>query len=262
MASATGIPESLENEPLLGNRGDVAQKQDDSIARNLIAVDRARLDENLVATALLLHPSSGQSPLTRQLQALVFLVPCAIQETQDRRPTSDQTDHSVLSQLLGTTGLLLQVQATLILQPTATPQQKLLGTRIHYGIQLVSVTSFLSAFVIIEINKGDHPHFISPHGILGLLTVIFIALQALVGVVQFFLPVTLLGSVEAGKRLYKYHRWSGYVLLLLEMATVVAATQTGYNLAAIHIPAGAVIVTVIAIVLGVGARIKKQKLGL
>lgn len=158
--------------------------------------------------------------------------------------------------------LLLQVQAALILQPTATPDQKLLGTRIHYTIQLLSILSFLSAFLVIEINKGDHPHFVSPHGILGLATIVAIVLQASVGVIQFFFPVAVLGSVDAGKRVFKYHRWSGYVLLLLEVSTVVAATQTTYNLNAIHIPTRGVVIAIILVLLGVGARIKKSKLGL
>lgn len=121
---------------------------------------------------------------------------------------------------------------------------------------------FLSAFTIIEINKGTHPHFISPHGILGLITVILIVIQALVGVFQFFLPVAIFGSVDAGKRIYKYHRWSGYALLLLEMATVVAATQTAYNIEVIHIPLWGVLVSIVLVLAGVGARIKKHKLGL
>lgn len=148
------------------------------------------------------------------------------------------------------------------MQPTATPQQKRTGTRIHYSFQLLSVVLFVSAFVIIEVNKGSHPHFVSPHGILGLVTYIAIVLQAVVGVIQYFAPVTVLGSVDAGKRIYKYHRWSGYVLLLLEMATIVAATQTTYNLMAIHIPLWGVVVAAIFILAGVGARIKKHKLGL
>lgn len=121
---------------------------------------------------------------------------------------------------------------------------------------------FLGAFTVIEVNKGDHPHFVSPHGILGLLTVIFIVLQALVGVVQFFLPVTVLGSVDAGKRIYKYHRLTGYVLLLLESATVLAATRTDYNLAVLGIPTWAVLIALIITLSGIGARIKKHKLGL
>jgi hypothetical protein len=126
----------------------------------------------------------------------------------------------------------------------------------------VSVVCFLGAFTVIEVNKGEHPHFVSPHGILGLLTVISIVLQALVGIAQFSLPVTLLGSVDAGKRIYKYHRRTGYVLLLLESATIVAATRTDYNLAVLGIPTWAVLVAILITLLGVGARIKKQKLGL
>ncbi|KAJ5132839.1 Cytochrome b561 eukaryote [Penicillium atrosanguineum] len=165
-------------------------------------------------------------------------------------------------QLLASSGLLLQIQAALILQPTTTPQQKLRGTRVHYSIQLVSIICFLAAFTVIEVNKGDHPHFASPHGILGLLTVIFIVLQALVGVVQFFLSATVLGSVENGKRIYKYHRWTGYILLLLESTTVVAATRTSYNLAVIGIPTWAVFIALLVTLSGIGARVKPHKLGL
>jgi hypothetical protein len=165
-------------------------------------------------------------------------------------------------QLLSVSALLLQVQATLVVQPTATPQQKQTGTRLHYLIQLLSILLFISAFVIIEVNKGSYPHFVSLHGILGLITYITIALQAVVGVIQYFLPTILLGSVDAGKRIYKYHRWSGYVLLLLEIATVVAAIQTTYNVMAIQIPLWGVLVAIVLILSGVGARIKKHKLGL
>ncbi|KAF7714587.1 Uncharacterized protein PECH_008345 [Penicillium ucsense] len=164
--------------------------------------------------------------------------------------------------LLASSALLLQVQAALILQPTATSSQKQQGTRIHYILQLLSILCFVAAFIVIELNKGSHPHFTSPHGILGLITIIIVVLQALVGVIQYFFPVTVLGSVDAGKRIYKYHRWTGYVLLLLEVATVLAATQTGFNVNAIHIPTWGVVVAVALVLVGVGARIKVRKLGL
>lgn len=165
-------------------------------------------------------------------------------------------------QLLNSAAILLQVQATLILQPTTTPHQKRLGTIIHYIIQTLSLLGFITAFIIIEINKGDHARFTSPHGILGLITYIFIILQVLVGVVQYFVPVQVLGSVEKGKSIYKYHRKSGYVLLLLELATVSAATQTTYNLNVLSIPLWGVLVASVLVILGLGARIKKHKLGL
>lgn len=163
--------------------------------------------------------------------------------------------------LLNSSAILLQVQAALILQPTATPQQKLLGTQIHYSLQAISLAAFLTAFTIIEINKGDHPRLTSLHGILGLITYICIILQALLGLVQYFFPVKILGSADAGKRLYKYHRHFGYLLLVLELATVSAATQTTYNVAVLHTPLWGVLVAAVLIVAGVGARIKKHKLG-
>ncbi|CAI7635587.1 unnamed protein product [Penicillium glandicola] len=238
MASATGIPQdhiiSPDDEPLLGRPGDVTQRTDESIYRNLF---------------------TGTASVA---QAGIWILAALVWQGVLSQPLSLFTPHP----LLGVSALLLQVQASLILQPTATPQQKRTGTRIHYFFQLVSVVLFVSAFVIIEVNKGSHPHFVSPHGILGLATYISIVLQAVVGVIQYFLPVTVLGSIDAGKRIYKYHRRSGYVLLLLEMATVVAATQTTYNLMALHIPLWGVIISVIFILAGVGARIKKHKLGL
>jgi heme A synthase len=160
--------------------------------------------------------------------------------------------------------VLLQVQAILVLQPTTTPRQKTLGTRIHFSLLTVSTLAFITALIIIEINKGPHPahpRFSSPHAILGLITYIVIILQALVGIAQYFFPVTLFGSVEKGKTVYKYHRISGYTLLVLELATIAAATQTDYNKNVLGIQLWVVLVTAVLVILGVGARIKKHKLG-
>ncbi|KKA17734.1 Uncharacterized protein T310_8328 [Rasamsonia emersonii CBS 393.64] len=151
--------------------------------------------------------------------------------------------------------------AILVLQPTATPQQKTLGTRVHFALLTVSTLAFIAAFVFIEVNKGDHPRLTSPHGILGLITYIIIVLQALVGIAQYFLPVAIFGSVENGKKVYKYHRISGYVLLVLELATISAATQTTYNKNTLGIKLWVVLVTAVLVILGVGARIRKHKLG-
>ncbi|KAJ5670397.1 uncharacterized protein N7477_005760 [Penicillium maclennaniae] len=174
------------------------------------------------------------------------------------QPLSWFTPHPLLS----VSALLLQVQATLIVQPVNTPQQKLKGARVHYSIQLLSIVLFILAFINIEVNKGSYPHFVSLHGILGLTTYITIALQAVVGVIQYFLPTVLLGSVDAGKRIYKYHRWSGHFLLLLEMATVLAAVQSTNNMMGLQINFLGVLVAVALILVGVGAGIQKRKLGL
>lgn len=87
-------------------------------------------------------------------------------------------------------------------------------------------------------------------------------LQAAVGSAQFFFPSLVFGSVETAKKVYKYHRLSGYLVLLLELATVAAATQTSYNLGVLRIKLWAVLVAAVLVVAGIGARIKKHKMRL
>jgi cytochrome b561 len=117
--------------------------------------------------------------------------------------------------------------------------------------------------IIIEMNKASHPEtrFKNIHGIMGLVTFILIILQAVVGFVQFYIPASVLGSVDKGKMLYKYHRVSGYLILLLSLATICAATQTGFNANVLHIQLWAVIVASVLVVAGVLPRVKKQKFG-
>jgi membrane protein YdbS with pleckstrin-like domain len=54
---------------------------------------------------------------------------------------------------------------------------------------------------------------------------------------------------------------SGYLIVLLALATVSAATQTTFNQNVLHIKLWAVIVAAILVLLGVVPRIKKRKLG-
>ncbi|PYH45544.1 cytochrome b561 domain-containing protein [Aspergillus saccharolyticus JOP 1030-1] len=241
MASATGIPQlhpdsiaSREDSPLLSTPGNEPQSE-----------DNAALYPNLFrGTAL-------------AAQVGIWLIAILVWAGILSHPLIFFSAHP----LLNSAALLLQVQATLILQPTSTASQKRRGTIVHYSIQALSVLGFLAAFLIIEINKGDHARLTSPHGVLGLVTYILIILQATGGVVQYFLPLTLLGSVERGKTLYKYHRQSGYLLLVLELATVVAATRTTFNVNVLGISLWGVVVGAVLVVIGVGARIRKHKLG-
>ncbi|KAF5014231.1 hypothetical protein F66182_14856 [Fusarium sp. NRRL 66182] len=161
--------------------------------------------------------------------------------------------------LLNSSALLLQVQSILVLQPTSTPRQKLVGTYIHSALLTLSLAGFISAFVVIEINKDPEHRLTSIHGVLGFVTYILIIIQALVGVAQFWLPKWIFGSVENGKKIYKYHRISGYVLLVLEFAAVAAATQTTYNVSVLNIALWTVLVTSVLILLGIGARFKLSK---
>lgn len=115
---------------------------------------------------------------------------------------------------------------------------------------------------MIEYNKFDHDgaHFKSPHAILGMITYILFFGQALVGFTQYFTP-RIYGSVENAKSIYKYHRASGYVLIILILCTVAAATKTQFNEDKLHIQLWAVIGASVLILAGLLPRIKKQKLG-
>ncbi|KAL9030293.1 MAG: hypothetical protein Q9196_001569 [Gyalolechia fulgens] len=165
--------------------------------------------------------------------------------------------------LLNSAGILLTTQAILLLQPTHTPKQKKQGTNIHATLNMTSILALLAALVVIEYNKisTGHTHFQSPHAILGLITYILFFLQAAVGIAQYYTPAAF-GGVDNAKRVYKYHRMSGYALLTLSFATVAAATQTDFNKDTLHIALWAVVVASVITLVGVLPRIKKQKLGL
>jgi hypothetical protein len=136
----------------------------------------------------------------------------------------------------------------LVLQPTVTAKQKTYGTRLHFALNTVAIAAFISAFVVIELNKEAGHHLKSPHSILGLITYILVLLQAVFGVIQYFFPVTILGSEEKGKQLYWYHRLSGYTVLVLQLATVAAATQTTYNQDVLHVHLWSVLVTAVLVI--------------
>lgn len=159
--------------------------------------------------------------------------------------------------------MLLTTEAILILQPTHTAKQKRDGTYTHSALNGASILCLIAGLVIIEYNKIAHggTHFESPHAILGLITYIFFIVQALVGIAQYYTP-RVFGSVDRAKSIYKYHRMSGYLLLILAFATVSAATQTDYNKNVLQIRLWAVIVAAVLTLMGVLPRIKKQKLGL
>ena len=101
----------------------------------------------------------------------------------------------------------------------------------------------------------------SPHAILGLVTYILFGIQAVVGITQFYTPVTVWGSVERAKSVYKYHRWSGYVILVMGLATVCAATQTDYNKGVLHVRLWAVLVASVITLVGVLPRVRRAKMG-
>ena len=159
-------------------------------------------------------------------------------------------------------GVLLIVQAILSLQPTHTPEQKHVGQIVHGSLNLAGFLVLLSGVVIIEVNKftSHGPHFHSVHGYLGVITAFVLLAQYFVGFTMWKVP-KLYGGEENAKKIWKYHRWSGYTILLLLLATVASATKTDYNLGVLKIKLWAVLLLSVLIIVGVYPRIQKQKLG-
>jgi hypothetical protein len=256
MASSTGVPERNlgEDEPLLGRVGDASQPEGRPLYYNLIigmwslilykAACRAN---NLPGTAVIAQ--GGILLLAALVWAGVFL----------HQPLSLFSAHP----LLNSSAILFLTESILILQPTHTAEQKRQGTRAHFGLNNLALDAMVAAFVIIEYNKFSHdaPHFDSIHGKLGLITYILLAIQALVGFTQYFVP-KLYGNVDKAKSMYKWHRMSGYLILVMMLATVSAATQTYTGGVTLDIKLWAVLVSSVLILVGVLPRIKKQKFDL
>lgn len=165
--------------------------------------------------------------------------------------------------LLNSAGLLAVTQAILVLQPTHTAEQKRTGTTSHFLLNNFGLDALVAGLVIIEYNKFAHngTHFVSPHAILGLITYILLGIQALVGFTQYYVP-RLYGGVDNAKAIYKYHRASGYVILVLMLATVAAATQTDFNKKELDIKLWAVLISAVLVLVGVFSRLQQHKLGL
>ncbi|KAI1815724.1 eukaryotic cytochrome b561-domain-containing protein [Poronia punctata] len=243
MASATGIPQHTpihpdgdagDLEPLLGRPGDASQRERSPIIFNLF-LGTGVLAE---AAALLLLAS---------VWASVFLHPVILFSVHP------------LAQSLG---VLVLLQSILVLQPTHTGTQKQVGQKVHAGLNLLAFLIFLVGVVGIEVNKfkNNGVHFHSVHGYLGVITSIWILLQYFVGFTMYVTPALYGGEANA-KKIWKYHRMNGYVLLLLIMVTVTSAVETDYNQNVLGLKLWAMIVIFLLMIIGVYPRIKKQKLG-
>lgn len=241
MASATGIPNATairgasEEEPLLGSRGDASQ------------VEGQPLYENLWI---------GTAPIA---QAGIWILAAIVWGAILSHKLIFFSAHP----LLNSAGFLLAIQAALIVQPTHTREQKRAGTLVHFALHAVGATALTAGLIIIEMNKAGpgHEHFESPHARLGLAFYVLVYIQALVGFTQYYVP-GLYGGVDNAKSIYKYHRMAGYLIAVLGLATICAASWTTYSLNVAHIQHWAVIVASVLVLVGVVPRIRLTKFGL
>ncbi|KAF9870169.1 cytochrome b561 [Colletotrichum karsti] len=247
MSSATGLPEPPpanghrghghgELEPLLGRPGDAQQPSGKLIATNLV------LGTGIIAQfgAVILVAMIWAAVLTKDV---IFF------------------SYHPLAQSLA---IFTLIQSILSLQPTHTPDQKRVGQRVHAVLNLLAFLFLVAGVTIIEINKfrqGPGSHFHSVHGYFGVILSVILLLQYLVGFTMWATP-KLYGGEDNAKSIWKYHRWSGYVVLVLLLITVATATDTPFNENVLKLKLWAVIVTSLLVVIGIIPRVQKQKLGL
>ncbi|KAJ9426348.1 hypothetical protein QL093DRAFT_2181109 [Fusarium oxysporum] len=233
MASAAGVPERFppiedlsarETEPLLGRPGDAAQEDGVPLIKNLVLGTGIVAQLGVVLLTILIWASVLSKPL------ILF------------------SAHPLLQSL----AVLTLAQSVLSLQPTHTAEQKRVGQRVHASLNLVAFLILVAGVTIIEYNKiaNNGPHFHSVHGYLGVITSIVLLLQ-----------YALYGGVDNAKAVWKYHRWSGYIIFVLLLTTVVSAVETDYNHNVLNIKLWAVLLLAIITLVGVVPRIQKQKLG-
>ncbi|KAH0605938.1 uncharacterized protein H6S33_004395 [Morchella sextelata] len=222
-----------EQEPLLGRPGDVAQRDESWLARNLI---------------------TGTAPLA-QVGGVMLVV------TVWGAVLSHKWMVFNLHPLLNSLGVFLSLQAILVLQPTHTAHQKRRGTYVHATLNGLAALSFFTALVIVIWHKQHSgiPHFESVHAYLGITIYGLLFIQAFVGFTQFFAP-RIYGGVDNAKKLYKYHRVSGYVILLMYLVNVVLASRLPYGQKFIHLKTWGVVAAGVLVVIGAYPRIKKQKI--
>ena len=140
--------------------------------------------------------------------------------------------------------------------------------RLYSGTSITVTVCYFSSFISSPpyVNTSEQlpqctvPHFKSAHSYLGVTTYILIVLQFLVGFTQLFTP-QLYGGEENAKKIYRFHRIFGYVVILpLLLVTAVAATYTYYVANVLQIKTWPVVLACLAIFMGVYSRIKIAKL--
>jgi len=227
---------TVEEEPLLGGAGGVGLAEGQSLAFNLI---------------------QGTAALA-QVGVLVFVA--VVWASVFSHPMIIFDGHPIANSL----GILIAVQAVLVLQPTGFYDivQKKRAAYVHATLAVLAAAAFIAASLIVLWHKyhSHLKHFKSTHSYLGAITYSLILLQALVGFTQLFTP-QLYGGEAKARKIYRYHRVFGYAVILpLLLVTAVAATLTPYVVTVLHISTWPLVLASLAIVLGLYPRIKVAKL--
>ncbi|KAL4074654.1 hypothetical protein V8B97DRAFT_1729174 [Scleroderma yunnanense] len=119
----------------------------------------------------------------------------------------------------------------LTLQPTSLPGSKAAGLQRHQIAMIgIGIPCILLGAGAMIYNKSSHsaPHFTSWHGTCGIITVVWLIIQATFGAASVWYGGAALGGGMKAKSLWKYHRLSGYILLPLALFTAHLAGSESY----------------------------------
>jgi len=151
--------------------------------------------------------------------ALVLLLSTwTIVLTNDPRSLAWFPFHPILNSL----AVLCFTYGILTLQPTSQPKTKAAGLQRHQTAMLTGLPSILLGTSAMVYYKGSHgaPHFTTWHGTFGILTVSWLVVQFSLGAASVWFEGAAFGGANKAKLVWKYHRLSGYILLLLLLTTV------------------------------------------
>ncbi|KJA18605.1 hypothetical protein HYPSUDRAFT_144737, partial [Hypholoma sublateritium FD-334 SS-4] len=109
------------------------------------------------------------------------------------------------------------------LQPTNQPKTKVAGLLRHQiAIFFIGFPCILLGTFAVYYNKWlrSADHFATWHGTIGIICIVWLAFQTLLGAGSVWFDGALFGGGLKAKSLWKYHRVSGYILFPLLMFSV------------------------------------------
>lgn len=245
MASVTGLPEQptcesgfrSETEPLLGRPRDAVLSERANIVRG-----------PFIGTGIIAEIG-------------VLILCCDIWANIASTPISFFSGHPIAMSI----AIFTLIQSILFQQPI-TPEnlnRKRLGQYIHVAFNLITFLAIITGFTIIEVSKaqGNGSHFQTTHAFFGVSTLLLLIVQYIVGFTMWLTP-SLYGGEARAKSLYKYHRYTGYFILLMILGTAVTAMfLMEYNGKAVGVKFWVAGLGAFLIVFAAFPRIQKQKLG-
>ncbi|EJU03005.1 hypothetical protein DACRYDRAFT_21368 [Dacryopinax primogenitus] len=162
-------------------------------------------------------------------------------------------------------GIALLAIGIQTLQPTATPSSKASGLMRHQYFQLTCLSLLTLGTASIVLNKFAHsaPHLISWHAVFGLIAYLWLIVQSSIGAATVWFNGRAFGGETKAKRVWKYHRLSGYMLTLWMLTTAwLAGEWSGWArmYAGVGVRAVGFGMSLALVVVGLGGRVRTGKM--